>query len=107
MSGLVGPNGAPVSSDPMAQDLTEAEARLRRSLAASMYGAGPLGTIVDERGKPLNRKPEKLAGLAAWLPTEAPSRGFAAYYGPREHINECALHPRHEGRCSMRPAEVR
>lgn len=103
MTLIVGPSGASISSDPREQDLEDAAARLRNDLARSIYGAGPRGTILDERGRPLNRTAPRLSGLAAWLPSGPPSEEFLAYWGPRKHLDGCDMHPRHEGRCSTDP----
>lgn len=51
---IVDAEGLPVSADPAAQDFERSAERMRRRLARAMYAAAPVGTILDERGRPLN-----------------------------------------------------
>lgn len=65
MSAIVDPTGRPASSDPVEQELDTAIERARRGLCACLYGAGPPGTILDERGQPV--RPAR-SGLSEWIP---------------------------------------
>jgi len=68
---ILDPSGRAIHSDPTKQELSDAFFRLNRDLTASIFGFWP-GTILDERGQPMNRPGADRAfsgsGLAAWIP---------------------------------------